>query len=392
MIDKFYIDIGHRNQSKYGQNVSGDVFIAKKDIGNRTLGVLADGLGSGIKANVLATLTATMAATFVSEDIDMKKAAQIIMNTLPVCKERKISYCTFSILDAHNNGDVRIIEYDNPQMIIIRNNKIFNIKKDVISVSNLSLGNVKVYFTVFTPLLNDKIIFITDGVTQAGMGSNNFPFGWGLENIKEYVLKILKKDEAMSARNLSKKLVAEALRHDIYKAKDDISCMVTHFREPRKMLIATGPPYHEKKDNELALRIADFKGKKVLCGGTTASIIARELNRTVTTDLSVIDPDIPPPSKMDGVDLITDGALTLSRVAEYLKLEDAERLPNNAATTLFEYLIDADSIHFIVGTKINEAHQDPNLPAELDIRRNLIKRIVRRLQKYQMKEATFELI
>jgi len=391
--NSFFVDIGFSNQAKHGQAASGDVFLSKKKYGYRTIGVLADGLGSGIKANVLATITSTMAMKFISEDMDMKKAAGIIMRTLPLCKERKIGYCTFSILDAQQNGDVRIVEYDNPEMLVFRGTKQLFIKKETITINTTHLGERSISSSTITPKIQDRIIFFTDGITQSGIGRDAFMLGWTQKEAARYAQTLIKENPVISARELSRKIVAEAHKIDSHKAKDDISCMVTYFRKPRKMLVVTGPPFHKDKDKEIARQVQQFQGTKALCGGTTAEIISRELGNEVSIDLSEINHEIPPYGFMDGVDLVTEGALTLSKVAEYLRNDtEPESQQNNAAVKLLKMFINADTIHFIVGTRINEAHQDPNLPAELDIRRNLIKRIVKFLKEKQMKEATFEFI
>jgi hypothetical protein len=49
--------------------------------------------------------------------------------------------------------------------------------------------------------------------------------------------------------------------------------------------------------------------------------------------------------------------------------------------------MNADVIHFLVGTCVNIAHQDPNLPVELEIRRNVIKKIIRILEEKFLKQV-----
>jgi hypothetical protein len=184
-----------------------------------------------------------------------------------------------------------------------------------------------------------------------------------------------------------------ARRNDAYYSKDDTTCAVIYFRSPRKTLIITGPPIDKQRDVELANIVREFPGKKIVCGGTTANIIARELNVTISTDLCGHNLDVPPISKMEQVDLVTEGILTLTRSVEILTKElHPEKLPNDAAVQLVKILLESDIIQFVVGTKINDAHQDPNLPVELDIRRNLIKKFVALLNDKYLKEASFKLI
>ena len=88
-----FIDIDCHQIKKYNQNAFGDYFVSKRyPDEERLIAVLSDGLGSGIKANILSCMTATMLLRFVEGDqIPIKDAAEIVMNSLPICQVRKIS-------------------------------------------------------------------------------------------------------------------------------------------------------------------------------------------------------------------------------------------------------------------------------------------------------------
>jgi hypothetical protein len=162
-----------------------------------------------------------------------------------------------------------------------------------------------------------------------------------------------------------------------------------YFRNPRRLLVLTGPPFSRDKDPELARLVNTFDGRKVVCGGTTANILGRLLKRDIAMDLDFFDPEVPPTSRMKGVDLITEGTITLAKVASLL--EDGvnpDTLARNAVRQLVSLLLDSDIVQFVVGTRINEAHQDPSIPAELDLRRNIIKRIARQLEQKHFQETS----
>ena len=76
----------------------------------------------------------------------------------------------------------------------------------------------------------------------------------------------------------------------------------------------------------------------------------------------------------------------LTRTAQLLERDGVPR-EKNPATQLYEILLDSDSIEFVVGARINEAHQDPNLPIDLEIRRNIVKRIRTVLEEKYLKET-----
>jgi hypothetical protein len=390
----FYIEVNSQQRNYDGERICGDVFLnryVKEE--DRVIAVLSDGMGHGVKANILASLTATMALNFTQEHKEIDRIAEIIMNTLPVCSERKIAYSTFTIVDIESSGRVNILEYDNPPTIILRGSQLFDPDwKKVVLEKGKHTGKI-LYTCTFMPVKEDRIIFFSDGVSQSGMGSESFPFGWERDNVASYAASLVSNESSMSAIMLAGKIVTIAHKNDAYKAHDDISCATIYFREPRKLLISTGPPYEEEKDKLLALKIKDYRGKVIICGGTTADIVARELNRTIVDELIFEDPELPPESFLEGIDLVTEGILTLQKVNEILKTyNNSVRLSKGPADKIVRLLMESDEIHFIIGTRINIAHQDPNLPVELEIRRTVVKRIARQLEEKWLKKISFEYI
>jgi hypothetical protein len=382
-----FIEVDHWQAAKHGQLVSGDVFVCQKiKEEDRVIAVLSDGLGSGIKASVLATLTATMALRYTSSFMDIKRSAETIMSTLPICSLRKISYSTFTIVDLHGSGEVRIIEYDNPPFLLVRDGRVVPVEAANIALESWHDRNLR--YSRFHVRLGDRIVFFSDGVSQAGMGEYRTPLGWGRPAVAEFVLGHVAADDRVSARDLAHSLVEEANRLDGFAAKDDTTAGIIYFRQPRRLLVLTGPPFSPARDHELADLAENFDGRRVICGGTTANIISRLLRRDIGMDLSDYDNEIPPAATMPGIDLITEGTLTLGRVASILENGgyDPTAKPN-AATRLVQMLLDSDVVHFAVGTRINQAHQDPNIPVELDLRRNVVKKIGSLLEQRYMKEV-----
>jgi hypothetical protein len=387
---EFHIEVNSQQRNHDGERICGDVFInryLKEE--DRVIVVLSDGMGHGVKANILATLTSTMAVNFTIEHREAERIAEIIMKTLPVCSERKISYATFSIVDIESDGKTTILEYDNPGAIVLRGNSVFEPAwKNVKPESGINAGKLLRTCT-FYPQKEDRIIILSDGVAQSGMGSNEWPFGWERENVASYAAKLITGELSLSARILAGKIVSMAYRNDRYKAKDDISCGVIYFREPRKLLLCTGPPYEKTNDAILAEKIRSFNGKVIIAGGTTADIIARELDRKIVDELVFEDPDLPPESFIEGIDLVTEGILTLQKASEIIRTyNNSIRLGKGPADKIVRLIMESDGIHFIIGTRINIAHQDPNLPVELEIRRNVVKRMAQVLEEKWIKKVT----
>jgi len=393
MTSPFYIEIDYKQKNHQNERICGDVVLIKKVIDeNRIIIILSDGMGHGVKANVLATLTSSMALNFTKEHKDNNKIAEIITKTLPVCSQRKISYSTFTIIDIEKNGKTHILEYDNPETIIIRDNKLFAPEWKSIILKKESCS-IELRSCSFYSEKEDRIIFGSDGITQSGLGSDKYPFGWGIDNFRNYIFDLLKNKPNISANNLASKIINISYKNDNYEAKDDISCVSLYFRKPRKLLICTGPPYLKEKDIELAENVRNFDGKKIISGATTSDIIAREFNKDIEDTFEFADEDLPPVSYMEGIDLITEGILTLSKVANILQDYDYNYVPGKgAADQIIRLINESDEIHFIIGTRINIAHQDPNLPIELEIRRTVVRKIAEILEKKLLKEVKMKFI
>ena len=384
-----FIDIDCHQIKKYNQNAFGDYFTSKRypDEG-KLIAVLSDGLGSGIKANILSCMTATMLLRFVEkQEIPIRKAAEIVMNSLPVCKVRKISYSTFSIIDVNDEGVARIIEEGNPEFLWIKNGEIMNPPYETIqskTFQNRCMKSYKIHLE-----LGDRLIFCSDGVTQCGLGNGKLKLGLRREGLIELVLAKLKEEPEISSSELSAYIIRQTKNIETNRLpKDDISACVLYFREPRTSLIFTGPPFNQKKDAEYAKLFADFPGKKAICGGTTANLISRELNRPITMDKEISIGKLPSCSYMDGVDLVTEGILTLTETLECL---EAGKLDvDNAAGKLIKFLLDSDCINFMVGAKLNQAHYNPALPVEIEIRKNIIRKMATVLQDKYFKKVNIE--
>ncbi|MDR2585323.1 MAG: serine/threonine-protein phosphatase [Prevotellaceae bacterium] len=395
MNDNYHTEVAHFQINHEGEKICGDVFLSKRvPEENRVLCVLSDGMGHGVRANVLATLTATISLNFSLEHKEADVLAEIIMKALPVCSDRNISYATYTIVDISIENDVvSILEFDNPQTLILRGNRIYEPEwthvqyegddkdKRVMDLKKCS----------FVPQIEDRIVCYSDGITQSGLGKG-LTMGWGRNNVIKFVREIIETTPTVSAADLAERVVKHAAANDLYTPKDDLTCGVVYFREARKAMLCTGPPFNPEKDKEFANKLIDFDGIKIVSGATTTEIISRELGRTVTNE-ERFDPTLPQSSKMDGIDLVTEGVLTLSKVTHILNninLTSHIQFGRGPADQMCKLLLDTDEIHVLVGTKINENHHDPNLPVEIEIRKHLIQRLTKVLSEKFMKVVNIE--
>jgi hypothetical protein len=392
MNEKFFIDVNCQQKSHGEARVCGDVFISRriKEEG-RIIIVLSDGMGHGIKANMLATLTATLAVNFTQEHKSVQKSTEFMMKTLPVDSVRNMNYSTFTIVEIDVEGEVTILEYENPKTLVMRGPRLHEPEWTCVVLEGEKNAGREVLSTTFKPQKEDRIVFCSDGVTQSGLGGDKYQMGWGLENLQHFVEETIREESDISAVKLSTRVINKANQNDNFHPLDDISCGVIYFREPRKLMIFSGPPQDPANDEMFTGLLKQFEGKKIICGATTGDMVAREWGEKITDSLEMPDPELPPVSHMNGVDLITEGILTLSKVSELLKkYQNSYQLGKGPADEIVRYLLDSDEIHFLVGTNINVAHQDPTMPVELELRRTVVFRITRTLEEKFLKEVTMK--
>ncbi len=369
-------DIGYSSLNKYGEELCGDqVQVIEGDDGSTTI-VLADGLGSGVKANILSTLTSKIISTMISEGLSITDCVETIAEALPICAEREIAYSTFTILRVlSNNKEAEIIQYDNPRVILVRNNEPCDI-----SCHESIIGGKKILTSKVSLRENDLFILTSDGCIHAGMGSL-LNFGWDVEQIADFMAPI-------TAANYSAKTLNTILLDQCYSlyggmpGDDTTSCMVK-IRKRAPMNLIIGPPSNLHDAPKMMSLFFAKEGKHIVCGGTTSSIAAKYLDKELVASLEFIDPQVPPIAQIEGVDLVTEGILTISKVLTYAKdyinentmYSEWTRKKDGAsciARMLFE---EATDINFYVGKAVNPAHQNPDLPINFNIKMQLIEEL-----------------
>jgi len=379
VFEEFY-----RSIPKAGEEVCGDnVEIIKKE--NKTIVVLSDGLGSGIKANILSTLTSKIASGLLDKELPLREILSTMLATLPVCEVRGIAYATLAFLIIDQYQQLRLIEIDSPAAFLFRNDRI---KK--LDYREFELEGKKIRESNFKFQRQDQLFLVSDGVTHAGIGGLlNFGLGWdGVACQIERTVKKNQNDLKYSINKLVK--IFNTFYND--QAGDDFTIIGMKYRKKRKLNIWSGPPLKKEDDSLLAQKISSAEGKKIISGGTTAQIAARELNKKLEPGLKYYDKDIPPTSKMEGFDLLTEGLLTLNKVLSLLKKYKPGQIPvegKDGASSFTRFLLESDSVKFFVGRAVNESHQSLNLPINLGIRSQIISRISEQLKRIK-KEVKIE--
>ena len=364
-------EIGYKSVNHVGEQLCGDhVEIIDHDE-NSTVVVLADGLGSGVKASILSTLTSKIISTMIAEGLKIEDCVETIAATLPVCSVRGVAYSTFTIVHLIDSEIAEIIQYDNPQLILIRDGKNFDYPK-----TELNIDGKKIYKTEIDLQNKDIFVAMSDGCPHAGIGTS-YNFGWTRDDIIDFLEPV--SVAGYTAKTLSTIIVDECNRLYGGEPGDDATACVIRIREREPMNILFGPPSNRDDSNRMMSLFFSKKGKHIVCGGTTSNIAAKYLR----TSLSYEESDVPPMGEIEGVDLVTEGVITINKVLTYARdyLKDNETYTqwcfkhdgaSQIARLLFE---EATDINFYVGRAVNPAHQNPELPINFNIKMNLVEEL-----------------
>ncbi len=365
-------DVGYISVNKFGEQLCGDhVEIAEGD-DNSTVLVLADGLGSGVKANILSTLTSKIIATMIANHMSIEDCVTTVASTLPVCEIRKIAYSTFTIIHIINNKTAEIIQYDNPHVILLRK----GVNCDY-SMSSRQIGDKTILQSKIDLLPGDLLVAISDGAVYAGVGKA-FNFGWQRQNIIEFLE--LAYEKTFSSKTLATILLEQCVKLYGGTPGDDTTVAAVKIRKREFINLMIGPPSKPEELNNMMSLFFNSEGKHIICGGTTSSLAADFLGKELETSLEYQNSSVPPTAKIEGVDLVTEGVITINRVLNYAKnyLEDNDCYiewcyQKDAAASIAKLLFEtATDINFFVGRAINPAHQNPNLPISFSIKMRLI--------------------
>lgn len=375
------VDIGFKSINHYGEQLCGDHVDIVEQSENSTVIVLADGLGSGVKASILSTLTSKIISTMMAAGLPLEECVETIAATLPVCSVRGVAYSTFTIMHLIENETAEIIQYDNPQVIVLRNNVNYDYPK-----TEMNINGKKIYKSTIRLEENDIFIAMSDGCPHAGIGMA-YNFGWRREEIIDFMETM--SVSGLTAKNLSTLLVEECDKLYGHKPGDDATACIVKIRRREPMNILFGPPADRDDNDRMMSLFFSKEGKHIICGGTTSSIAAKYLGKPLRASLEFHKSDIPPIAHIEGVDLVTEGVITVNRVLEYAKdyLGDNEKYEewnyNRDGAALICRLLfeEATDINFYVGRAINPAHQNPDLPINFSIKMNLVEELSKCLKQ-----------
>ena len=373
-------DIGYKSINHHGEELCGDHVDIVETGDDSTVIVLSDGLGSGVKASILSTLTSKIISTMLAEGLSLEECVETIAATLPVCSVRGVAYSTVTIIHLRNNRTAELIQYDNPHAIIIRDEKNWDYPK-----TEMNIGGKKIFKSVIDLQENDVFVAMSDGCPHAGIGMS-YNFGWKRDDIIDFVETLV--PAGYTAKTLSTMLVDECDKLYGYKPGDDATACVVKIRKRVPMNMLFGPPSNRDDADRMMSLFFSKEGKHIICGGTTSSIAAKFLRKPLRPTLNFEQSDVPPIAELEGVDLVTEGVITVNRVVEYAedylgenKFYEHWSFKRDGASLICRLLFEeATDINFYVGRAINPAHQNPDLPINFNIKMNLVEELSKSLR------------
>ena len=374
-------DIGYKSINHHGEELCGDHVDIVEPSDDSTVIVLSDGLGSGVKASILSTITSKIISTMLAEGLSLEECVETIAATLPVCSVRGVAYSTFTIIHLKNNQIAELIQYDNPHAIIIRDEKNWDYPK-----TEMNIGGKRIFKSVVNLKENDIFIAMSDGCPHAGIGMS-YNFGWKREDIIDFLETLA--PAGYTAKTLSTMLVDECDKLYGHKPGDDATACIVKIRKRVPMNMLFGPPSNRDDADRMMSLFFSKEGKHIICGGTTSSIAARFLRKPLKPSLNFEQSDVPPIAELEGVDLVTEGVITVNKVVEYAndylgenKFYEHWSFKKDGASLICRLLFEeATDINFYVGRAINPAHQNPDLPINFNIKMNLVEELSKSLKK-----------
>ncbi len=369
------VDVGYKSINHVGEQLCGDHVDLVEQGENSSVIVLADGLGSGVKASILSTLTSKIISTMMAEGLSLEDCVSTIAATLPICSVRGVAYSTFTIIHIRNNEEAEVIQYDNPLVIVLRNGKNYDYPK-----TEMNIGGKRIFKSTIKLMEDDIFIAMSDGCPHAGIGLS-YNFGWKRDDIIDFMETVAV--NGYTAKTLSTILVDQVNKLYEEKPGDDATACVIKIRKRVPMNILFGPPSNRDDANRMMSLFFSKEGKHIVCGGTTSSIVSKYLGKPIKASLVFDKNGVPPIAEIEGVDLVTEGVITINKVLEYAK----DALKDNAlyeewgygrdgASLICRLLFEeATDINFYVGRAINPAHQNPDLPINFNIKMNLVEEL-----------------
>jgi precorrin-3B methylase len=337
-----HFDIEYSQIPKSKNGICGDVIYWERSR-KETIFIVSDGKGHGVRANIAATMCVSRLKELIHKGFSVNKAFVSVANTMSKDPATNRTYAVFSICYIQSDGLAKILNYGSPRPILVSRNKAIALRSKSIDSGGLSLGEE--YSCILSP--KDSLILVSDGVSLAGVG-RGLVQGWTIENLATFIDESIA--SKISIKALPKLIAQKAATICADNKDDDISAAVIICKGGETVNIFTGPPQNKALDNTIARKFMNESGVKIVCGATSAKIMAAALGKRMEIDnLQKFDDITPPSPQIEGIDLVTEGEITLNHLYNIMDEDRENMIENNPATELYDYLSRADKINFLVG-------------------------------------------
>jgi len=341
-----HVEIETQQSSKKPGSTCGDVVAFERTPSSTTI-VVSDGLGHGIKANIAATMCVSRLLELFRGGFSLRVGFANMTKTMNESRGTDLPYAVFTVARILNDGTTTVLSYDMPAPIFISPRLASVLPQRTLSLENSLIGETNCHLEP-----GEGILIVSDGITQAGMGTS-FRLGWEIEGVCRYTNTCLL--DGVLPREIPQYVHYRALEIWGRVAGDDCTVNLALSRWGKTVNILTGPASDRSQDDNIVSKFLLAEGTKVVCGGTTAAIVARHRGIKLAVDDDHQSMVAPPKYVIDGIDLVTEGAVTLNQVYNVLDEDPSVFEEDNAVTEMVELLRNADRINFLVGIARNPA-------------------------------------
>ncbi|MEL4105263.1 SpoIIE family protein phosphatase [Oscillospiraceae bacterium WX1] len=334
---------------KTGKIICGDAYLCRRSL-DTTDFVLCDGIGSGVYANIAAVSCASRLLELFKSGVTFRHACEMVADSMHKARSESIPFSAFSAVRILHDGQFTVFTYEAPDPIYIMDGTAFVLKMHYYAAGDEQIGEAS-----GTLAVGDTLILCSDGVTQAGLG-HGYTFGIGSEGIADFINRQLAR--GADPASLPRRLVDMTAEISKDKFEDDTTAAFLNCRDAFEITMLSGPPSIKSKDRLFVERFMQSAGPRIVCGSTTAEILSRELKRDLLLKSAGTALGSPPEYQMDGVDMITEGAVILNQIYNILG-EDPDCFScASPVERLCAMMLKADVITFIVGRSVNSAHTE----------------------------------
>jgi len=336
-----WIETAYQGLARAGEEVCGEA-VRTFQTEERFFVILASSPQGGAEGAARAAATAERAMEMAQAGDAPDRVAETLIVAPPASEE-----ITFSILQVLDGDRAHLVECEALPLCLIRRGEV-----EFLPLSEDVVHGRLLRECCFRLQDGDYMVMVSQGYLRPR------GWGWGWTDIAVAVRRWT--DTRCDADELLSALVRTYRRLNPEAPRQDVTIVAMQARPVRTVMVWTGPPVDPAQDEVALEKLMTEPGTRVICGDTTAQIAARLLGAELEMEPRPEGGwvEVPPVSRLEGMDLVTEGLVTLGKARE--RIAGAKRvrdLPRgeDGATRLARALLEADLIHFIVGLAVNPA-------------------------------------